>query len=106
MSHRGQSIVLCCDPTDVYTNGFNHDILHLWGANIDLQFVLDEYSTVIYICSCMMKSEKAMGEVLKNVARECQSEPIEQQLKKIGKALLESMLLVHLRLLYIKCLCG
>ena len=34
----------------------------------------------------MMKSEKAMGEVLKSVACECQSEPIDQQLKKIGKA--------------------
>ena len=36
----------------------------------------------------MMKSEKAMGEVLQNVARECRSDPIEQQLKKIGKAFL------------------
>ena len=34
----------------------------------------------------MMKSEKAMGEVLKSVAKECRSDPIEQQLKKIGKA--------------------
>ena len=34
----------------------------------------------------MMKSEKAMGEVLKHVAKECRSDPIEQQLKKIGKA--------------------
>ena len=61
-------------------------MLRLWGANIDFQFVLDEYSTVMYVCSYMMKSEKALGEVLKNVARECKSEPIEQQLKIIGKA--------------------
>ena len=40
----------------------------------------------MYICSYMMKSEKAMGEVLKNVARECHSKLIEQQLKKIGRA--------------------
>ena len=39
------------------------------GANIDFQFLLDEYSTVMYICSYMMKSEKAMGEVLQSVAR-------------------------------------
>ena len=39
----------------------------------------------MYICSYMMKSEKALGEVFKNIARECCSEPIEQQLKKIGK---------------------
>ena len=44
-------------------------------------FVLDEYSTVMCICSYMMKSEKAMSEVFKNVARECCSELIEQQLK-------------------------
>ena len=33
-----------------------------------------------------MKSEKALGEVLKSVAKECRNDPIEQQLKKIGKA--------------------
>ena len=74
------------DPADVYTNGCNDDILHLWGANIDFQYVLDEYSTIMYVCSHMMKSEKAMGEVLKSVAQDCRHEPIEQQLKKIGKA--------------------
>ena len=51
LSHKGQSIVLHCDPADVYTNRCNHYILHLWGANTDFQFVLDEYSTVMYICS-------------------------------------------------------
>ena len=29
LSHRGQSIVLHCDPAGVYTNGCNHDVLHL-----------------------------------------------------------------------------
>ena len=33
-----------------------------------------------------MKSEKAMGEVLKSVARECHNEPVAPQLKKIAKA--------------------
>ena len=86
VSHCGCSVILKRDPCDVNINGCNHEILCLWGANIDFQFVLDEYSTVMYICSYMMKSEKAMGEVLKSVARECHSDPIDQQLKKIGKA--------------------
>ena len=34
----------------------------------------------------MIKSEKGMGEVLKGVSKECCSEPVEEQLKKIGKA--------------------
>ena len=86
VTKHGRSVVLRRNPSDAYTNGCNHEILHLWGANVDFQFVLDEYSTVMYVCSYMMKSEKAMGEVLKNVAKECKSDPIEQQLKKIGKA--------------------
>ena len=86
VTKHGRSVVLQRNPSDAYTNGCNHEILHLWGANVDFQFVLDEYSTVMYMCSYMMKSEKAMGEVLKNVAKECKSDPIEQQLKKIGKA--------------------
>ena len=65
VSHWGCSVILKHDPSDVNINGCNHEILCLWGANIDFQFVLDEYSTVMYICSYMMKSEKAMGEVLK-----------------------------------------
>ena len=83
---RGQNVVLKRNPQDAYTNGCNHKILCLWGANINFQFVLDEYSMIIYVCSYMMKSEKAMREVLKNVSKDCQSDPIDLQLKKIGKA--------------------
>ena len=86
VTHQGRSVILKCNPSDSFTNGCNHNILLLWSANVDFQFVLDEYSTIIYICSYMMKSEKAMGEVLKSVAKECWSEPIKQQLKKIRKA--------------------
>ena len=69
VTKHGRSVVLRRTPSDAYTNGCNHEILHLWGANVDFQFVLDEYSTVMYVCSYMMKSEKAMGEVLKSVAK-------------------------------------
>ena len=40
----------------------------------------------MYVCSYMMKSGKAMGEVLKSVARECHSGLVAQQLKEIAKA--------------------
>ena len=55
VSHHGHSVILKRDPCDVNINGCNHEILCLWGANIDFQFVLDEYSTVMYICSYMVK---------------------------------------------------
>ena len=56
----------------MFLNPCNQDIFHLWRGNIDLQYVEDEYSTIVYVCSYMMKSEKAMGEALKRVGKECQ----------------------------------
>ena len=36
----------------------NQDVLHLQRGNIDLQYVEDEYSTIMYVCSYMkMKRE-------------------------------------------------
>ena len=46
LTHQGRTVILKQNPSDSYTNGCNHDILLLWGANIDFQFVLDKHSTV------------------------------------------------------------
>ena len=40
----------------------------------------------MYVSGYMMKIVKAMSDLLKNVSRECSSEPVTEQLKKIGKA--------------------
>ena len=60
------------NPQDVLINECNHDILSLWRGNVDLQYVINEIETVKYVCSYMTKGEKAMGETLKKVAKECQ----------------------------------
>ena len=86
IARHGKNIVLKRSPTDVLTNGCNQEVLRLWQANIDFQYVIDAYSTVMYVIGYMMKSEKAMGEILKRVAKESQQEDIAEQLKKIGAA--------------------
>ena len=85
---RGKTIILKRNPPDILTNGCNVDIVKLWKGNIDFQFVVDEYSTVMYICGYMMKSEKALGEHLKRVAKECQTDSVAEQLNKIGSTFL------------------
>ena len=50
---------------NVFLNACNQDILYLWGGNIDLQLVINENATVMYVCNYMTKGEKAMGETLK-----------------------------------------
>ena len=70
ISKRGPNVILHQNPQDVLINACNHDILSLWGENVDLQYVINEIVTVKYVCSYMMKDEKGMGETLKRVAKE------------------------------------
>ena len=63
-------------PQDVFLNACNHDILSLWGGNVDHQDVFNEIATVKYVCSYMTKGEKGMGETLKRVAKECLNDAI------------------------------
>ena len=72
-------------PQDICINSCNLDILRLWGANVDLQYVINEVATVMYVCSYMTKGEKAMGETLKRVARECRNDDMRTQMNKIKR---------------------
>ena len=88
VSSKGFNIILKCDPCDIYINPSNMNILHLWTGNTDLQYVIDEVATVMYVCNYMMKGEKAMGETLKRVAKECKDDDIRTQMNKIKREFL------------------
>ena len=49
------------------------DVLQQAGVSEEayISALKDKYSTIMYVCSYMVKSEKAMGEVLKNASKEC-----------------------------------
>ena len=51
-----------------------------------IQFILDAYACVMYVTSYMMKSERAMGDLLKQVSKECES--IRYQLRHLGSTFL------------------
>ena len=88
VSARGLSVVLHQSPCDAYISACNPDILQLWGANVDLQYVTNEVATVMYVCSYMTKGEKAMGETLKRVTKECRNDDMHTQINKIKKEFL------------------
>ena len=46
-------IVLKRHPNDCWVNGYNADLLRAWNANMDIQFVLDEYSCLMYYVVCV-----------------------------------------------------
>ena len=59
-----------------------------WQANMDLQFVLNEYACVMYVASYIMKTDWAMGEILKHVASEVRTQEVKAQIRKVGSAFL------------------
>ena len=59
-----------------------------WQANMDIQYVLNAYACVMYVASYIMKTEKAMGELLKRVAAEARTDELKVQMRKVGSAFL------------------
>lgn len=86
----GKAIVLQRQPAERWINQYNPKILQTWRANMDLQFITDPYSCIMYITSYMTKSERAMSELLKNVADDCRGDDTKSKLRKVGSAFLNN----------------
>ena len=55
-----------------------------------MDFIIDAYACVMYVASYMMKNERGMCELLKQVGRESRSEDITKQLRQLGSAFLHN----------------
>ncbi|XP_062622277.1 uncharacterized protein LOC134283815, partial [Saccostrea cucullata] len=84
------STILRRNPNEMWTNQYNPCLLRCWDANMDIQYVLDPFSCIVYIISYISKSEREMGMLLKQT----QVEAIEgnlsarQTMRTIGSAYL------------------
>lgn len=59
-----KSVVLKRSPKDVWVNQYNPHLLRAWQGNMDIQYVTDAYSVVVYIISYITKAEQEMGLLL------------------------------------------
>ena len=85
-----QAIVLQRNPNEIWTNQYNPCLLKCWDANLDIQFVLDPFTCIVYIISYISKSEREMGLLLKQTSVEAQEGNLSARktMKKIGSAYL------------------
>ncbi|XP_061175927.1 uncharacterized protein LOC133184868 [Saccostrea echinata] len=85
-----RSVVLERCPNEAWTNQYNRCLLKSWDANMDIQFVLDPFSCIVYIISYISKSEREMGMLLKQTKLEAEEGNYDarQTMKKIGSAYL------------------
>ncbi|XP_071153638.1 uncharacterized protein [Mytilus edulis] len=82
------TVTLRRTPADIWINQYNPTLLRCWNANIDLQYITDAYSCVMYIISYISKAEREMGLVLENARTEAAEGNCDAQdaMKKIGGA--------------------
>ena len=85
-----QSVVLERNPSEVWVNQYNAHLLRCWDANMDIQFVLDPFSCIVYIISYISKAEREMGMLLQQTKIESEEGNLNarQTMKVIGSTYL------------------
>ena len=76
------------NPKDRCINNYNPVILKSWKANMDLQFVTDVYSCIMYIVSYITKDERELSDLLRHTSKQANDQNIRQQLRTLGNVFL------------------
>ncbi|KAI4872883.1 hypothetical protein NFI96_009167 [Prochilodus magdalenae] len=87
------TFVLKRKPCDVWVNQYNKELLRCWNANMDIQFVVDAYSCIVYIISYISKAEREMGLLLSRTQKEATEQgnlDAKQALRKLGSVFLHN----------------
>ena len=86
------TIVLKQKPTDIWVNQYNNDLLRCWNANMDIQYITDAYSCVVYIISYISKAEREMGLLLDQARKEAldRNKSAKGVMKKLGSVYLHN----------------
>lgn len=77
----GHVILLKRGPNDCWVNAYNADLLRAWNENMDIQYVIDDYSCRKYM-SCVSKPEFEMTQFLNGVIQEVKKSPVSMKAMK------------------------
>jgi hypothetical protein len=81
------TVILKRQPEDCWVNPYNAHLLRAWNANMDIQFVLDAYSCIMYIVSYISKAEHELGALLKQAKKECEdanNTDLTKEMRRLG----------------------
>ena len=90
---------------DQWINNYNPHLIRCWNGNMDIQYVLDPYAVAMYIVSYITKSEREMGDLLKNAQREASEGNTDaiEQLRKLGSVYLQNREISVMGAIYLIC---
>ena len=78
------AIILKRKPYECNINNYNVSLMKSWEANLDVQFVTNVYSCVMYLASYVSKPEKTLGDVLKAVSKSSHHLGTKQAMKNVA----------------------
>ena len=58
----GNSVVMKRKPSESWINTYNSNVIRVWKANMDLQYILDLYACVMYIDAYTLNSKECGSE--------------------------------------------
>ena len=88
VTNKGSVVLLKREPSECMVNNYNGPVMLAWQANMGLQYVLNAYACIMYVPSYIMKTDRAMGVLLKHVAAKARTEELRSQVRKVGSAFL------------------
>ena len=85
VASNGSVVLLKHQRSERMVNDYSGLVMLAWQANMDLQYVLNAYACIMYVASYIMKTDRAMGQLLKRVASEARTDKLRS---KVGSTLL------------------
>ena len=92
MIAKRDDVILKRNPQDSWVNQYNPSLLRAWNANMDIQYVCNEFACIAYVVSYISKSEKEMGMLLAQTQAEMKdgNEDAKECLKKLGHVYMQN----------------
>jgi hypothetical protein len=77
-------------PLDVAVNNYCPQLINVWEANTDIQFILRQYSVVSYILNYIAKEESGMAKAMHDAVKKAQAEnkSVKEQYRAASNAFL------------------
>ena len=79
------------DPKDCWTNNYSPPLLDIWNANMDIQYITDPYSCIMYILSYISKAEHELSDILRHAQEELKegNHDLKTEMRKLGNVYLD-----------------
>ncbi len=90
---------------DQWVNNYNPHLIRCWNGNMDIQYILDPFAATMYMLSYLTKSEREMGDLLRNAQREARqgNEDALTELRKLGSVYLQHREVSVMGAIYLVC---